>query len=176
MIKKIIPCFVLILTLTFSGKAQVFDEIGLGPELVHNAAIGEPGIGIRSHMHFKKYFFLAPQITYFPGLVNIHELYAGGSVNGKLFPANNWSFYGTIGAYYNMYINFASSASLAAELHNFDLEGGGGITKNFGCYRPFLEYRVNSKWIESNFRFGVMFYFGGCKTKAKQICPAFTQL
>jgi len=175
-IQKIITCLVLIFTLNYNAQAQYFDEIGVGPELVFNAAIGEPGIGVRSHMHFKKFFFLAPQITYFPGLVNIHELYAGASINVKLLPKNNWSFYATGGAYYNMYINFANSANTQASLHNFDLEGGGGITKNFGCYRPFLEYRVNSKWIESNFRLGLMFYFGDCKRNSKKICPAFTQL
>jgi hypothetical protein len=175
-IHKITTCLALLFALNCNVKAQVFDEIGYGPELVFNAPISEPGIGVRSHMHFQRYFFLAPQITYFPGIVNIHELYAGASINLKLLPDNNWSFYATGGAYYNMYINYASSANTLAKLHNFDLEGGGGITKNFGCYRPFLEYRVNSKWLESNFRLGVMFYFGDCKGKTKQICPAFTRL
>lgn len=176
MTRYIITCLALIFTLNSSVKAQTFDEIGLGPELVFNAAIGEPGIGVRSHMHFKRYFFLAPQITYFPGLVNIHELYAGLSINAKLLPQHNWSFYATGGLHYNSYINYASSASPEANLHNVEFEGGGGFTKNFGCYRPFLEYRINSKWMESNFRLGLMFYFGGCKEKSKQICPAFTRL
>jgi hypothetical protein len=176
MTKVLITCLALIFTLHSSVNAQTFDEIGVGPELVYNTAIGEPGFGARAHLHFKKYFFFAPQITYFPGLVNIHELYAGASVSGKFFPQLNWSFYATGGAYYNMYINYATSANTSAKLHNFDLEGGGGITKNFGCYRPFLEYRVNSKWIESNIRLGLMFYFGDCNKKSKQICPAFTLL
>lgn len=174
--KVILICVALIVALNAKVKAQVFDEIGVGPELVYNAAIGEPGAGIRAHLHFKKFFFIAPQITYFPGLVNIHELYAGASLNVKLLPKNNWSFYATGGAYYNMYINYATSASPKAALHNLVFEGGGGLTKNFGCYRPFLEYRVASKWIESNFRLGLMFYFGDCKAKSKQICPAFTRL
>jgi hypothetical protein len=177
MIQRLFICFTLLFTVNSKVVAQGFDEIGLGPELVFNAAIGEPGIGIRSHMHFQKHFFLAPQITYFPGLVNIHELYAGASINAKLLPENNWSFYATAGAYYNMYINNTSSANTVAQRHNFDLEGGAGITKNFGCYRPFLEYRVNSKWIESNFRLGLMFYFGNCKRGGKrEICPAYTML
>lgn len=172
--KKIILRVLLLLVLGHVGKAQTFQEIGVGGALILNTAITEPGIGFRSHMHFNDYFFLAPQISYFPGLANVHELFAGASINVKLWPSNNWSFYPTAAAFYNLYINYTSSASSKAALHNFNFEGGAGITKNFGCYRPYLEYRVNSKWVESNFRAGLIFYFGNCKKSSKQICPAFT--
>ena len=108
----------------------------------------------------------------------IHELYLGLSGNVKLFPDWNWTPYLTVGGFYNYWINFAASPIANPSAHNFAGEGGIGLTKNFGCYRPFLSYRVNSKWWESNYRIGVVVYFGDCKGNKRRgnssDCPAFT--
>ena len=163
---------------SFQSPAQLFQEVGVGAELIYNAPIGEPGIGIRAHLHSTDYIFFSPQLFYYPGIRNIHELYLGLSGNVKLFPDWNWTPYLAGGGVYNYWINFAASPIANPSAHNFAGEGGIGLTKNFGCYRPFLSYRVNSKWWESNYRIGVVVYFGDCKGNKRRgnssDCPAFT--
>lgn len=171
--------FLLALLSSVESKAYLFEYGGIGGDFQFNIPIAESGIGLRSHLHFNEMFFLSPQVNYYPGLQNIHELYAGANINWKWWPGNNWSLYPTAGAYYNMYINAAQSAVVGAKQHNLTFQGGIGLTKNWGCYRPYVEYRVDSKWNESNIRVGIMFYFRNCGQKSRKSnnsnhCPAFT--
>ena len=167
---RILICILLIVN--FSANAQLIKEIGVGPEIIYNIPINEPGFGLRAHLHLNDYLFLAPQVSYFPGFVNVKELYAGLSVNLKIFYNNKWSPYITAGGFYNGWLIFASSGFTGAKINNLAFEGGAGITKNKGCWRPFLEYRVNSKWWESNLRLGLLVYFGNCGKK-HTVCPAY---
>lgn len=153
-------------------KAQLFQEIGVGPEIIYNLPINEPGVGLRGHFHFNDYLFLAPQVSYFPGLSNVKELYAGASLNLKFFYSNKWGPYLALGGFYNAWLNASSSGIVGAKMNNLAFEGGAGITKNQGCWRPFIEYRVNSKWWESNLRLGLLVYFGNCG-KTHTYCPAY---
>ena len=164
-------CLIFLL-ISLSAPAQIIQEIGVGPEIIYNLPINEPGIGLRAHLHFNDYLFLSPQVSYFPGFINIQELYAGASLNLKLFYTKKWGPYLTAGGFYNGWLNFANSGITGAKMNNFAFEGGAGFTKNTGCWRPFLEYRVNSKWWESNLRLGILVYFGNCGKK-QTYCPAY---
>jgi hypothetical protein len=66
---------------------------------------------------------------------------------------------------------------------NWDAELGGGLT-NRACLRPFIEYRYNFKWKETNLQIGIMYFFkckkgkgnagGGRKNKKSPMsCPAY---
>ena len=158
---------------------KTFKEIGFGPELVLNIPLLEPAIGLRAHMHFNSHFFIAPQVYYFPGLRNIHEMYLGMSANLKFWSNKRYTPYITAGGFYQMFINHAESPLPNTQLNNFVIEAGGGITKNFGCWRPFLEYRVNTKWWESYLTLGILYYFKDCKGGGKgpkSSCPAFSMI
>ncbi len=178
--KSVIFCFVVIF-LCNNAQGKFFKEIGFGPELVLNIPLVEPAIGVRAHMHLNSHFFIAPQVYYFPGLSNINELYMGVSGNLKFWPNKRYTPYVTAGGLYQMFINHAASPVANAQLNNVVIEAGGGITKNFGCWRPFLEYRVNAKWWESFLTVGILYYFKDCKNGGgrggpKSNCPAFSMI
>lgn len=169
---KVKYIFLLLVILNGKATAQLFKEIGVGPEIIYNLPINEIGFGLRSHLHFNDYLFLSPQVSYFPGFTNIQELYAGLGVNLKFFYSKQWGPYLNLGAFYNGWFNYASSVLEGAKFSNLAFEGGAGFTKNYGCWRPFLEYRINSKWWESNLRLGILVYFGNCGKK-QTYCPAY---
>lgn len=160
-----------------AAQAQAIKSWGIGPEVMYNVPIDGIGLGLRSHLHLNNRWMLAPQFALYPGWNAITEFYAGLNVNFNLTPATKWGLYLTAGPHYNHWMNFASSDFSGAQLMNFSAELGGGLVKNNGCFRPFIEYRANSKWWESNLRLGLLVYFGGCGgTRSHQVCPAYTML
>jgi len=157
-------------------NAQVIKDWGVGAEIAYNIPINEIGFGVRSHLHFSDRFVIAPQFTFYPGFSNINEFYFGANLNFNLTPETKWGVYAIAGPHYNRWINWEKSLLNKASLSNFTAEMGAGIVKNSGCIRPFLEYRADSKWWESNLRLGILVYFGDCSGKNKHICPAYTSL
>lgn len=167
---------VFVTALLQKSYSQIIQEWGIGGEVAYNVPINELGFGIRSHLHFSDRWVLAPQFTYFPGFSNIKEFYAGANLHFNLTPETKWGVYAIAGPHYNHWSNWASSTMSEAQLMNFTVEMGGGIVRNHGCLRPFLEYRADSKWWESNLRLGLLVYFGDCSGRSKHICPAYTSL
>lgn len=159
-------------------NGQIFKDYGFGGSASYNFPIKGSGLGVRSHLHFNDSWFISPQFNLYPGWNQIIEFYAGANINYNLTPTNKWGLYLSAGPYYNHWFNFISSSYSGAKLYNFSAELGGGIVKNKGCWRPFIEYRANSKWWESNLRLGLLVYFGSCgkNKRNSQLCPAFTQL
>jgi hypothetical protein len=174
-LKKLTLITILILSIS-TLKSQVIKEWGIGAELAYNIPISEIGFGIRSHLHFTDRIVVAPQIAYFPGFTNINEFYFGANLHFNFTPETKWGVYGIAGPHYNRWMNWENSTLDKAQLSNFTAELGGGIVKNTGCLRPFLEYRADSKWWESNLRLGLLVYFGDCSGRSKDICPAYTRL
>lgn len=161
-----------------TADAQVIKEWGIGIEGAYNIPINEVGFGVRSHLHFSDRWVIAPQFTYFPGFSNINEFYAGANLHYNFTPETKWGVYAIAGPHYNHWINWASSNYSEASLSNLTAELGGGIVRNHGCLRPFLEYRADSKWWESNLRLGLLVYFGDCSGRGgrHEVCPAYTSL
>lgn len=160
------------------GFAGAIKEWGVGLEGAFNIPIRGIGIGVRSHLHFNDRFFLSPQFSYFPGFNPVHEYYLGLNANYNLTPETKWGVYLSAGPYFDRWINWSASTLDKASLNNITAELGGGIVKNYGCFRPFLEYRADSKWWESNLRLGFLVYFGGCDggRRNNHLCPAYTML
>lgn len=156
----------------YSISTQAGGRIGYGGELAYNMPIESAAIGLRMHIHFNKNWFISPQVSYFPKLLNTHELFAGMNLNYIINPEHKWGVYPMVGAFYNRFINHDEYANAVAELDNLAPEFGLGVVKNSGCLRPFAEYRANPLWWESNIRIGILFYFGECFQK--HICPAYT--
>lgn len=171
--------FLMSLIIAISAKSQVIKEWGVGPEIMYNIPIKGLGIGVRSHLHLSERLFVSPQISFYPGWNQIVESYWGANINYNLSQSTKWGVFLNAGPYYNHWSNYESSDYSKAQQANFTAEFGGGLVKNFGCVRPFLEYRVNSKWWESNLRLGFNVYFGGCKGRKgrnSHLCPAYTSL
>lgn len=137
-------------------------ESGVGIELIYNMPIEEIGIGARFQHHLNYTFVLAGQADYYPGFNQVHELLLGVDLQARIQSWRMWGFYVFAGPYYDHWFNHEESSLPEAKASNFTIEGGIGFAKNYGCLRPFAEYRINSKWWESNIRAGVVFYFKSC--------------
>ncbi len=174
-----IPFIVLFFAFSTCLYSQNF---GLGVSAIYNLQTEGLGGGIRAEIPFNKFSFV-PQIAYYPSFDKITEYYVGASLHFNLFNIKNWTLYTLAHGSYNGWINYESSAIKDAKYANWDAEAGLGLTTS-ECLRPFIEYRYNAKWKETNFRIGLI-YFVNCKKsnnnknrgrkrgKASTPCPAY---
>ncbi len=135
-------------------NAQTF---GLGASAIYNFQTESFGGGIRAEFPMGD-FSIVPQIAYYPGFNKIHEYYLGIGLHQNLFHIKSWTFYALLQGAYNGWINYEVSPMDDAKYSNWDFEGGIGV-KTSRCFRPFLEYRYNLKWKETNLQLGFMYFF-----------------
>lgn len=154
-------------------KAQVVKEWGLGIGAICNIAVPSYGGEIRGLFAFSDRITLAPQIQYYPSFNKFHDLYLGTSLHFSILPYTNWGIYLLAHGSYHNWFNYYDSNNYKAKQHNWDAEPGIGITKNYGCVRPYAEARYNIKWKEGNLRVGLAFFFGDCGHK-HEYCPAYS--
>lgn len=142
-------------------------NLGLGPEIIYNLPLNEWGLGVRAHYNLDYHWILSPQLNYFIPVGQIHEINLNLHASYVINPWDKYGVYLTAGPYLNYWINHSESASPRAKPFSLSAEAGGGIIKNFGCIRPFAEWRYNVKWRESNIRAGFIYYPRICREERK---------
>ncbi len=175
--KKIIS--ILILTLfSFIGSAQ---NIGIGGSAIYNFQSESFGAGARISINPNNNLSFVPQFSYFfAGPVS--EWTAGLSLELKVLKLKTFNFYILGHGGYNNWLNSNASAMEGASPTNWNAELGIGVTTN-QCLRPFLEYRYNIKFQETNLQLGLLYIFG-CgnnngsyrnpkRMKRGTVCPAY---
>jgi len=153
------------LSVLVTGKADppVNSSAGFGPELIYNLPLEEIGFGVRGHIPLRYHWFVSPQLNYFPPFAQLHELNFNLHASFLINPQNRFGFYITGGPYFNYWINYANSVKKKATVFNYGAELGIGILKNYGCLRPFAEWKYNAKWDESNVRIGFIYFPRVCR-------------
>ncbi|NSW44706.1 MAG: hypothetical protein HPY79_02605 [Bacteroidales bacterium] len=146
-----------------------FDKIqaqtwGIGASAIYNLQTESFGGGLRVEFPMGN-FSIAPQVAYYPAFNKINEYYLGLSLHQNLFHIRSWTFYLLLHGGYNGWINYTISHMENAKYSNWDFEGGLGVKTN-RCFRPFLEYRYNLKWKETNLQLGFMYFFN-CKNNKR---------
>ncbi len=167
-----------ILAISFSAFSQKF---GVGLSAIYNPQTESFAAGLRAEIPKEKYS-IVPQVAYYPAFNKITEFYGGVSVHLNVLDLKKLTFYAIGNASYNGWLNYSSSSIEGGSMSNWGAEAGGGLTTK-GCFRPFLEYRYNAKWQETNARFGLIYFFKcnnknsksrGNKGKRKAMsCPAY---
>ena len=146
-------------------------QIGLGGSLLFNPQTESLGAGLRVEVPYKKITFI-PQLTYYPSFNKISEFYLGVSSHLDFMGTAKWKLYliGMLG--YNRWINYESNPQLNAKPNNWDAELGIGFTTK-KCIRPFIEYRYNLKWHETNLGVGIIFtlHCSGGRKRGSIACP-----
>ena len=142
-------------------------NLGLGPELIYNLPLNELGIGARAHYNINYHWILSPQLNYFLPIGQIHELNLNLHASYVFNPWDRYGIYLTAGPYFNYWINHEDSGYEKAKAFSLSAEAGIGVLKNFGCLRPFAEWRYNAKWNESNIRAGFIYYPRICREERK---------
>ncbi len=152
-------------------------NVGVGADLAYNFQTTSAGIGLRASIFPNHNLSITPELTYYPGFNPVNEYILSVALEDKLFKYKNYMFYiiGQIG--FDNWINFSESPMQGAKPDNFNLEGGGGVTTN-KCLRPFLEYRYNFVFRETDLRLGLLYIIGCGGGGAKSIrssddCPKF---
>jgi len=178
--KRYLRYFLVITIILFYSVNGFSQKIGVGVSAIYNIQTESYAPGLRVEIPYKR-LSIVPQVAYYPSFNKITEYYAGVSLHLNLFYVKSWAFYGLIHGSYNGWINNTSSTMDDAKYSNWDGELGVGLTTR-KCFRPFIEYRYNFKWKETNLRIGVMYFFGcnsrnnkgGGKRKHRAMtCPAY---
>jgi len=155
--------------------------VGFGASVIYNFQTESFGSGLRVNFKPFKRFRIVPQAAYYPSFNKIHEYYAGLSFELDVYRIKKYSFYLLAHGAYNGWINSENSKLEKAKYSNAAIEGGIGLVRNKGCWRPFLEWRYNAWWKEGNLRLGIMYVFG-CNDKYSDLnsrrrrtvsCPAY---
>ena len=99
-----------------------------------------------------------PQLVYYPGFNDIHEFNIGVSGHLNVW-RNDWlRTYGLGNLSFNGWVNHEDNPTVSEGFANWGAELGAGVTTNWK-WAPFMEYRYNFKWYETNLRIGLMYYF-----------------
>ncbi len=168
--------FISLILIFILGKNCYSQKFGMGLSAIFNPQTESYGAGLRAEIVKNRISFV-PQIAYYPSFNKISELYAGASLQLTMFYIKNMAFYALANGAYNGWLNYSTSIMKDAQFSNWDGEIGAGLTTR-GCLRPFIEYRYNFKWKETNLRVGVMYFFKcnknrGRKKRKSMTCPAY---
>ena len=148
-------------------------NIGIGADAQYNFQTESIGAGARVNFFPNKRLSIVPQFSYYFAFNKVNEYYAGLGLEFKVIRTERFNIYALAHGAYNSWLNYEVSPMKNAKPNNWNLEGGIGITTNT-CLRPFLEYRYNTKFLETHLRLGVLYVLGckgngggGCRGKKK---------
>lgn len=169
---KYIFCFTLflisILACNKTSNAQLW---GAGASILYNPQTESFGAGVRVEIPFNK-LRIVPQLSYYPSFNKVTEYYLGVAAHLDFMETRSWKVYAIAMASYNHWINYHSNSKLTGKPNNWDGELGLGWTTH-KCLRPFIEYRYNFKWKETNLGIGFVYTFN-CKdgkSRSSINCP-----
>ena len=170
---------ILFLVQSFSASGQYRRQEktgwGYGASVIYNFQTEGFGADLRIRIPLVKRLYVVPEVSYFPAFNEYHEFYAGAALQYDLLNFGSYHFYILGAGYYNDWINADDFAPGQKMRRNFVVEAGGGLVRNNGCIRPFIENRYDFKWKENNLRIGIYFYPGACGGGGgrKEECPAY---
>lgn len=143
---------------------------GYGGSVIYNFATEGFGADLRVKIPIRNNLSAVPEVSYFPSFNRYHELYAGVALHYEIYALGSYNLYLAAGGYYNNWLNADDFAPGQKKQTNFVLQAGGGLVRNYGCVRPFIENRYDFKWKENNLRIGILIYPGSCGRKNEK-CP-----
>jgi hypothetical protein len=165
--------FAMLFAFNASAQRKVRKPIGYGASAIYNFQAEGIGADLRVRIPTPvNNLYVVPEISYYPPFNRYHELYAGGALQYDILRIRSYNLYLLGAAYYNFWINADDYAPEGKKKHNFAPEVGGGLVRNRGCWRPFIENRYDFKWKEDNLRIGIYYYPGQCrKSTRREKCP-----
>ncbi len=146
--------------IALTSQMSFSEGVGIGASGIYNFQTESFGVGLRLNIKPSNAFRVVPQVSYYPSFNKIHDLYLGVGIEVNLFKIKRFNFYALGYGGYNSWLNWEEYNMKGAKKANWAGEFGGGIVTNKGCLRPFIEYKYNLKWRETNLHLGVLFVFG----------------
>ncbi len=145
---------------------------GYGGAVAYNFHVEGFGADVRVKIPLVSGLSVVPEFSYYPSFNEYHEYYAGAALHWEVLNLGSYNFYIVGAGYYNNWINANEFSPGPRKQRNFVAEAGGGLVRNYGCIRPFIEDRYDFKWKENNLRIGIYVYPGACGGRyRKEKCP-----
>lgn len=154
----------------FAQRRNSREPVGYGAAIIYNFMTEGFGADLRVKIPITYRLSAVPEISYFPAFNSYHEGFGGVALHYEIFTIRSYNLYLLGGAYFNYWINAEDFAPGQKKKNNFSPQAGGGLVRNRGCIRPFIENRYDFKWKEDNLRIGIYWYPGSCGRK-KEKCP-----
>ena len=161
----------LLIFLLFVGTTTVLigQPVGIGVSGIYNLQTESIGFGLRGAIYGKRVNII-PQVAYYPSFNKVHEIFLGIGAEYNAIIEKNVRFYALGHGAFNAWLNHENSTKKNAQLSNWAAEVGLGVAGR-NCWQPFLEYRYNVKWQETNLRVGIT-YILRCKSGG-YTCPSY---
>jgi hypothetical protein len=159
----------LLLSIPLTAQRYQKPGVGYGASIAYNFMTEGFAGGLRARIPLARYFYIVPEADYFPSFNEYHEFYVGAALQYDLFSIGSFNFYALGAGYYNNWLNADDFAPGQKKENNFAPEAGGGMVRNKGCIRPFIEDRYDFKWEENHLHIGIYWYPGACNKQEK--CP-----
>src|ERR1700739_2822244 len=134
-------------------------NVGIGGDVMYNFQTQSAGGGLRVNIYPNRRLSFVPEFSYYPSFNLVNEYYLGLALEYKFYRISNFNFYAIGHGGYDAWLSYERSPMKGAQLNNWDLEGGIGVTTN-KCLRPFMEYRYNVKFLETHLRIGLLYVIG----------------
>jgi hypothetical protein len=158
----------------FSLKAQKnTPTTAFGISAIYNFQTESFGNGLRVAIPIGKNLSLVPQVSYFYGFNQVHELHEQLNVHYAPFKIGAFTPYAIGGISANQWFNYTESPYKQASLVSFLAEVGGGISFRYKRLAIFAEQRYNPIWKEGSLHVGVLFYFKKKFRGRGNDCPAY---
>jgi len=155
----------------FTATKSYSQNTGIGLSGLYNVQTESFGAGARVILFPDNVVSLTPQVSYYFASNNITEWTVGAALDYKFLYRNKYYAYALVHGGYNRWSNYDESLMKDAQLNNWNLEGGVGITTT-RCLRPFAEYRYNLKFQETHFNVGLILVLG-CRGGRGEDCPVY---
>ena len=168
--KNVLHSILLFFFITIAQNAYN-QQVGIGGSLLYNFQTQSFAGGLRAEIPYKR-IRIVPQLTYYPSFNKISEYYFGCAIHLDVLETARWRSYLIGMLSFNRWSNFSLNPQLQAKANNWDGELGLGLTTK-RCIRPFIEYRYNFKWKETNLGIGFIYTFNckGFKKRTSISCP-----
>ena len=157
-VMKLVKILVFSVLSLMTGLLQAQNNRGLGGELAYNFQTSGLGVGVRYEIEYYR-FTIVPQVVYYPGFNDIHEFHLGVSGHLNVWRNELLRVYALGNLSYNGWFNYEDNPIVGDSFSNWGAELGVGATTSYWKLAPFIEYRYNVKWYETNLRVGLMYYF-----------------
>ena len=161
--------FFFVSSVSFSQKTP----ISLGVAGGYNFQTQGLGYDIRATKPLSEQIRATLRYSGFPSFNIIKEKYLGLDLEYIFHEGLKIDYYGFLGMNYDNWQNASDFKSNIAKKNNFVLEGGIGAEIKYQRFRPFAEWRYDTKWKEGTLFVGLKFGLNAFAKKDKYRCGHF---
>lgn len=153
--KELVLLCLLSLAIAYPVFSQ-FTKVGFGTHLLYNQQTEGTGFGLRIYIPINEMMVISSKLDVFPKANLIHEKNLAVGFQYHLINNGDWTFFPMAELTGNQWTNYQDFIFPKAQKNSIALEGGAGILRSKGIFRPTLEWKYNPFLKEATFRLGIL--------------------